>query len=109
MQVSAERKRMEKGREEELMAAPEQARITVADRDGGEVELYVLEETKINGMYYLLAAEGAEGDGACYILKDVSGPEEREAVYEFVEDDAEADYMLRIFQELMSDSGVELI
>lgn len=83
-------------------------RILVTDESGAEIPLYVVEETKINGMYYLLAADTEDGDGDCYILKDVSRPEDTEAVYEFVENDDEADYMFRIFQELMSESGVDL-
>lgn len=83
--------------------------ITVEDENGREIELYVLEETKLNGVFYLLAAESAEGDGDCYLLKDVSGEADAEAVYEFVEDDAEAEYMLRIFQELMSGEDVAFV
>ena len=79
-----------------------------ADETGAEVPLFVLEETKINGMYYLLAADTEDGDGDCYILKDVSRPEDTEAVYEPVENDSEAEYVFRIFQELMGDSGVDL-
>ncbi len=82
--------------------------ITVMDEDGQEIRLFVLEETKMNGSFYLLAADTEEGDGDCYILKDVSRPEDTEAVYEFVEDDVEAEYIFRIFQELMDDTGVEL-
>ena len=84
----------------------EETRITVLDEDGNEVELYVLEETKINGMYYLLAADSAEDDGECYILKDVSGPSDTEAVYEFVENEDESDYVFKIFEALMEDSDI---
>ncbi|MGP1348662.1 MAG: DUF1292 domain-containing protein [Stomatobaculum sp.] len=83
--------------------------ITVEDENGRATELYVLEETKLNGVFYLLAAESTEGDGACYLLKDVSGEADAEAVYEFVEDDAEAEYMLRVFQELMREEDVTLV
>ena len=84
------------------------AEIIVTDEDGQEIALYVVEETRMNGCSYLLAADSEEGDGDCYILKDVSGEEEAEAVYEFVEDDAEAESIFRIFQELMTETGVEL-
>lgn len=80
------------------------------ETDTGEtVELYVLEETRINGKNYLLTtdSEGDE-DGDCYILKDVSGTDDSEAVYEFVEDDDELDYLGRIFSELMEDMDVEI-
>ena len=47
-------------------------------------------------------------EGECYILKDRSKAEEEEAVYEFVEDDDELDYLYRIFTELTEDMDVEL-
>ena len=81
-------------------------KITVLGEDGQEAELYVLEETKINGMYYLLAADSEGDDGECYILKDVSRPEDTEAVYEFVENDAESEFVLRIFEALMEDEEI---
>ena len=84
------------------------AEIIVTDEDGQEIALYVVEETRMNGCSYLLAADSEDGDGDCYILKDVSGEDEAEAIYEFVEDDAEAESIFRIFQELMTETGVEL-
>lgn len=49
-----------------------------------------------------------EEDGECYILKDVSKAEDSDAVYEFVENDDEMDYLFKIFTELMEDMEVEL-
>ena len=84
--------------------------ITIVDDEGNEIELYVLEETKINGSNYILTTDaGDDEDGECYILKDVSGAEDSEAVYEFVEDDTEAENVFAIFTELMEDSDTEFI
>ena len=47
-------------------------------------------------------------DGECYILKDVSGENDSEAVFEFVEDDRELDGVMGIFEELLKDADVEL-
>ena len=47
-------------------------------------------------------------DGECYILRDMSGADDPEAVYEFVEDDGELDGLYRIFSELLDDTDVEL-
>ena len=47
-------------------------------------------------------------DGECYILKDVSGEQEPDAVYEFVEDDRELDSVMGIFEALLSDADVEI-
>ena len=76
-------------------------KITLRTDTGENVDFYVLEETRINGMNYLLVTDSEEEeDGECYILKD--------AVYEFVENDDEMDYLFKIFTELMEDMEVEL-
>lgn len=88
----------------------EQEKQITLQADGEEVRFYVLEETRINGMNYLLVTDCEEGeDGECYILKDTSSDEEEEAVYEFVENDAEMDYMFKIFTELLGDEDVEIV
>lgn len=85
-------------------------RIVITDAEGGKIELYVLEETRIGGKNYILTTDAKEEeDGECYILRDVSAPEDSEAVYEFVEDDRELDYVFGIFSELMGDTETELI
>lgn len=88
----------------------EERMITLETDDGEHVDFYVLEETKINGMCYLLVTDSAEEDedGDCYILKDLSKAEEADAVYEFVEDDNEMDYLFKIFSELLEDMDVDL-
>ena len=84
-------------------------KITLQTDNGESVDFYVLEETRINGMNYLLETDSeAEEDGECYILKDVSKAEDSDAVYEFVENDDEMDYLFKIFTELMEDMEVEL-
>ena len=52
----------------------EEKKITLVTDDGGAVDFYVLEETRINGMSYLLVTDAADDDeeGECYILKDLS-------------------------------------
>lgn len=88
----------------------QEEKITLQTEDGESVDFYVLEETRINGMNYLLVTDSQEEDedGECYILKDVSKAEDSDAVYEFVENDDEMDYLFRIFTELVEDMDVEL-
>ena len=87
----------------------EEKKITLLADDDQPVEFYVLEETKINGMNYLMVTDAKEDeDGECYLLKDLSGPEDAEAVYEFVENEDEIDYLLKIFTELLEDMNVEI-
>ena len=85
-------------------------KITLVMDDGEPIEFYVLEETRINGMNYLMVTdtEDETADADCYILKDLSRAEDAEAVYEFVEDDDELDYLFKIFSELLEDAEVDL-
>lgn len=87
----------------------EEKKITLTGEDGEAVDFYVLEETRLGGVNYLLvtdAGDGEEGEG--YILKDLSKQEEAEALYEFVEDDNEIDYLFKIFSELLDSSEVDI-
>ena len=87
----------------------DEKKITMTADSGESVDFYVLEETRIGGTDYLLVTdEMDEEDGECYILRDMSGADDPEAVYEFVEDDGELDGLYRIFSELLGDADVEL-
>lgn len=73
--------------------------------DGTEVFFQVLEETRINGVDYLLVLDDAEGeDQEALILKDVSADGETEAVYEIVEDEKEMKVVAELFSELLEDT-----
>ena len=86
----------------------DERKITLVDEDQ-TIEFFVVEETKLGGVSYLLVtdAAGDEEDGDCYLLKDMSGKDEEEAVYEFVEDEEELDSLLKIFAELLDDVELE--
>ena len=88
----------------------QEEKITLQTDTGELVDFYVLEETRINGMNYLMVTDAEEDDedGECYILKDVSKAEDSDAIYEFVENDDELDYLYRIFTELLEDMEVEI-
>ena len=83
-------------------------KITFAG-DGDEIlEFYVLEQTRLNGVDYILVTESdnEESDADCYILKDVSKDGEAEGLYEAVEDDEELDAVMKIFEELLEDTEI---
>ena len=86
----------------------DERKITLVDEDQ-TIEFFVVEETKLGGVSYLLVtdAAGDEEDGYCYLLKDMSGKDEEEAVYEFVEDEEELDSLMKIFAELLDDVELE--
>lgn len=83
-------------------------KITLQTEDGESAEFFVLEETRINGINYLLVTDEEDGDGECYILKDTSKAEEDQALYQFVEDEDELNDLFQIFTQLLDDADVEL-
>jgi hypothetical protein len=75
----------------------------VSPDSGQETELFVLEQTRISGVDYLLVTDTEDGDGEAYILKDTSGDGEAEAVYEFVDDDRELSAISDVFSQMLDD------
>ena len=74
-----------------------------------EIELYIVEQTRLGGFNYILATESddEEEDAEAYILKDLSKEEDTDAIYVFVEDDAELAAVADVFDNLLED--VDLI
>ena len=76
--------------------------------DGEKVEFYVLEQTVLGGISYILVTESEEEEAEALILKDMSGQGEAEALYEIVEDDSELEAVSKIFQEMLEDVEIDL-
>ncbi|MCI8319677.1 MAG: DUF1292 domain-containing protein [Dorea sp.] len=72
-----------------------------------EVEFFVLEQTKINGISYILVTDTEKGDAQCLILKDMSSAGEADSVYEIVDDDDELGVISKVFEELLEDVDIE--
>ena len=81
--------------------------IFMSDEFVEEVEFYVLEQTKVNGVSYILVTDSEEDDAECLILKDMAGAEDKESLYEIVEDEVELTALLKIFEELLEDVDIE--
>lgn len=78
--------------------------ITFTDENGNEIEFEIIDETRINGVNYILVTDKVEDEEAdAYILKDVSSDEDEDAVYEMVEEESEIDYIGKIFAESLED------
>ena len=77
------------------------------EENGEQVEFYILEQTKLNGISYLLVADSEEDDAECLILKDTSAPEDTDSIYELVEDEVELQAVLKVFEELLEDIDIE--
>ena len=71
------------------------------------VEFYVLEQTRIGGVNYILVTEEEEGDGEALILKDLSADGEAESIYAIVEDEKELAAIADVFSDMMDDVTLE--
>ena len=72
-----------------------------------EVDFFVLEQTKVNGVSYILVTDSEEEDAECLILKDKSDEGASDGIYEIVEDDVELTAISKVFEELLEDIEIE--
>ena len=71
--------------------------------DDETVDFYVLEQTRIGGVNYILVTDTEEGDGEALILKDLSEDGEEEAKFVIVSDDEELDAVAGVFENMLDD------
>lgn len=84
-----------------------QEKITFTPEGEAPVEFYVLEQTRIGGVDYILVTEQEEGDGEALILKDNSRDGEVEGLYTIVSDDAELEAVAGVFENMLEDVELE--
>ena len=82
-------------------------KITFTLADNQMVEFYVLEQTVLGGISYILVTDSEDDESEALILKDLSKPGEDEALYEIVDDDDELEAVSKIFQEMLDDIEFE--
>ncbi|MCC8029316.1 MAG: DUF1292 domain-containing protein [Lachnospiraceae bacterium] len=81
--------------------------VTMKDpATGEESEFYVLEQTCIGGVSYLLITETLEEESQAYILKEIQ-TEDEDVIYEVVTDTVELDALMKVFSELIEDIEFE--
>ena len=59
-------------------------KIKFSQQGSEPVEFYVLEQTRLGGVNYLLVTDKEDGDAEALILRDLSSEEDTEGVYEIV-------------------------
>ncbi|MCI9462759.1 MAG: DUF1292 domain-containing protein [Lachnospiraceae bacterium] len=67
------------------------------------VEFYVLEQTRIGGIDYILVTDTEEDDAEALILRDRSQSGEAEALYEIVTEDEELNAVAAVFENMLED------
>lgn len=83
--------------------------VVFTTEDDEQIIFHILEQTKLNGISYLLVTDADDEDeeGDAYILKDLSTDQDEDAVYDMVEDDEELEAIGKIFSELLEDIELE--
>lgn len=77
--------------------------------DTEEVEFYVIEQTKINDVNYILVADSMDDDAEALILKETVNEEDAEnIVYSEIEDDVELEAIFKVFSEMLDDIDIEM-
>lgn len=69
------------------------------------IDFYVLEQTRISNVDYLLVTVDETGDTDALILKDISQSQDADALYEIVEEEAELNAVAKVFSELIGDEA----
>ncbi len=67
------------------------------------VQFYILEQTRLGGIDYILVTDSEDGDGEALILRDTSEDGDAEAVYEIVTDDEELNAVAAVFENMLDD------
>ena len=83
-------------------------KLTFRSDDGEAIEYFVLAETTVKGIQYLLVTEEEEGDSDAMILKGVASDENpEESVFEAVGDEDELAVAMEAFSKLLEDVEFE--
>lgn len=73
------------------------------------VELYVLEQTKLFGINYILVTDDMESEeGSFFVLKEEGNSEGDLVSYVEVEDENELKAVIKVFDELLEDIDLEV-
>lgn len=103
-----DRRCLEKDKEQEREITEMEKIKFIPDGENEAVEFFIIEQTRLRGMNYLLVTESDDEteEAEAYILRDMSLDTDTEAVYEFVDDDEELDAVSELFEKLLD--GIEL-
>jgi len=80
--------------------------------EDGDVECFILDETRINEKNYILVTDSKDPENdeemEVMILKEESVDENGEATYDFIDDDKELEVVAKLFEESLGDIDIDL-
>lgn len=81
----------------------------VFDTEDGEIEFFVIEQTMLGGVNYILVTDDIDGEEAGFlILKEMSSEDDEYVSYDIIENDEELKSIISIFNELVDDFDLEV-
>ena len=84
-------------------------KITFFNEDDEEIEFYVVEQTRLAGVNYLLVADSEDEEAEALILKENPGSDgDEDALYDIVEDDDELAAVSQVFSDMVDDLDIEI-
>lgn len=78
-------------------------KITFTADDGTKEEFYIEEQTRINGINYLLVSDSMQNEANAYILKELPASHGEESEYVMVEDEVEFEAVSGVFSQMLDD------
>lgn len=77
--------------------------------EGEEIPFYIIEQTTLAGKDFLLVTDSDtdEDEAEVYIMQEISDQDDQ-AVYEFVEDEAQLEALSKVFAELLDDVDIQM-
>ena len=77
--------------------------------DTDEIEFYVIEQTRINDVNYILVADSMDDEAEALILKETVNEEDAEdVIYSEIYDDSELESISRVFSEVLDEIDSEM-
>ena len=73
--------------------------LTITDDDGTEKELFLVDQTKVNGEDYLLLTDTREDGGTGFIYRVKPDPDDEEELILEAVSDEEYDYLVGVFEQ----------
>jgi hypothetical protein len=82
--------------------------IIFAGVDGEEIPFYVVEQTTLAGVNYLLVTDSPDDEEAdAYIMREIRD-EEEQLFYELVDDQNQLEALSKVFVELLDDVDIQM-
>lgn len=81
--------------------------VTFTTENGEKINVFVVEQTMLSGVNYLLVTDSREAEADAFIMRELED-QNGQCTYEFIEDEKELDALSKVFAELLDDVDIEM-